>query len=96
MTNTENIFSGGIIGVVALPVLLPAAGFTGAGSLLNNLHESHIFLFQQNYIGVAAGSIAAGIQSVVYGGATTGVFRYLTSTLSEFETLNDATFISQN
>ena len=43
------------MGVLALPVLLPAAGFTGAG--------------------IAAGSAAAGIQSAVYGGAATGVFR---------------------
>ena len=42
---------------MTLPVLLPAAGFTGAG--------------------IAAGSAAAGIQSAIYGGAATGVFRYL-------------------
>ena len=31
------------------------------------------------FLGVASGSIAAGIQSAVYGGATTGVFSALQS-----------------
>ena len=41
--------AGGTLAVVAAPVVLGAAGFTGAG--------------------VAAGSLAAGVQSAAYGGA---------------------------
>ena len=46
---------GGVVGAVALPVVLPLVGFTATG--------------------VAAGSAAASVQSVVYGAFTTGVFR---------------------
>merc|ERR1712142_48735 len=52
--NNSGLVVGGLLGLVALPLALPAMGFTAAG--------------------VAAGSLAAGIQSAVYGGATAGVF----------------------
>ena len=38
-----------------------------------------MFLSINYFLGVAGGSIAAGIQSAVYGGATTGVFSALQS-----------------
>ena len=50
---------GAIVGIVAAPLVLSAAGFTAGG--------------------VAAGSIAAWAQSVIYGGATTGIFSLLQS-----------------
>ena len=38
-----------------------------------------MFVSIYHYLGVAAGSIAAAVQSAVYGGATTGIFSVLQS-----------------